>query len=265
MINDFLSKSRSSFIVLIIVLLRLLNNNLLRILRLLVELRWIVSWLRRSIVVNWLPIALILNRLVLISLVWGKWSTGWIILRLSKLWWNWVFNGDRNFLFFSLLICRWCVSIINNNRLLLINNISSSVSSNALYNAKTEAKSHAWIERYHCCTRCKIRSCRVIIAITWIITNIIVIIIISWDNLTTTYLDWGAVVAAGAILSISNFWLVLQICAPSRNVIWAFFLRRRILILLYFKSFVFVNLSVWIFSFLHFLYRWFIIIYCIIC
>ncbi len=211
MINDFLSKSRSSFIVLIVILLlRLLNYYLLWVLRLslriLVELWWIVSWLRRcGIVVNWLTITLILNRLVLISLVWRKWSTLWVIWRLSKLWWNWIFNCNRNFLLFCLLFRRWCFSIIDNNRLLLVYNVSSSLSSYALNNTKTEAKSHAGIERNHGRTCCKIRR---ITAITWIITNIILIIIISSDILIAAYLPIWTVVIAWTILSLSNFWLI---------------------------------------------------------
>jgi hypothetical protein len=212
LISDFLSKSRSSFIVLIVILLlRLLNNYLLWILRLslriLVELWWIVSWLRRcGIVVNWLTINLILNRLVLISLGWRKWSTLWVIWRLSKLWRNWIFNCNRNFLLFWLLFRRWCFGIIDNYRLLLINYVSSSLSSNALNNTKTEAKSHAGIKRNHGCTCCKIIR---ITVITWIITNIILIIIISSDILIAAYLPIWTVVIARTIFSISNFWLIL--------------------------------------------------------
>jgi len=201
-------------VLIIILLLRLLNNNLLRILwlslRILVELWWIVSWLRRnSIIVNWLTIALILNRLVLISLRWRKWSTHWVIWWLSKLRGNWIFNCDRNFLLFILLIWRRCFSIIDNYWLLLIDNVSSSFSSNACNNTKKEAKFHAWIERNHSCTCCKIRRITIIIVITWIITNIIIITIITWDNLIAANLAWWAVVTGRTILLISNFWLIL--------------------------------------------------------
>jgi hypothetical protein len=187
LIKYFFSKTRWSFFILVIVLLRLLDNYLLWILCLslwkLVELRWIVSWLRSSsIKLNWLPITLILNRLILNSLVGRKWSTGWVTW-LGKLRWNWIFNCNRNFLLFSFLILRRCLSFINNNRLLLINNIGSSISYNASYNTKTEEKTHCWIERNHKSTCSKIWGCRVIVAMTWIITKIIIIIIISWDKL----------------------------------------------------------------------------------
>ena len=184
-------------------------------LRILVVLRWIVSWLIRcSIVKRGLAITLILNWLVLISLVRWKRSTCRVARRLSKNWGCCIINRDWYFLFFALLFRRWSISIVNNNRLSLIHIISSSFSSNAANYAQTETKSHAWIERNHSCTSCKIWGWCVVIA--WVITNIIVI---SINKLRTTNLIvcW-TIIAVCAILQITNFLLKLLGRIPWRNV-----------------------------------------------
>ena len=252
------SKSRSSFIILIIVLW-LLNRYLLLILRLtlriLVELRRIVSRLKRSpIVINGLAISLILNRLILVSLDRRMWSTRWVAWRLGKYWGCRVFNCHWYFLLLVLLSGRRGITIVNDNRLGLINNIGSSLSSNAANDAQAETKSHAWVEWNHGCPCCKIRG-RAVIA--WIITNIIVI---SIYILRTAYLITCAVVASTAIFHITNFLLQLLIRGPWRNVRWVSLYGIWLLILLDFKRFFLLFKYVWILGFFHFL-KWFIMIY----
>ena len=181
----------------------------------LVVLRWIVSWLIRcSIVIDRLTITLILNMLILI---WWKRSAHWVASRLSYNWGcSWISNCDRYFLFLTLLFCRRCFSIVNDDRLRLIYNIGSSISSNTLNNAQAEAESHARVERNHSCTSCKVWSWCAVIA--RIITNILVI---STNQLITAFLAvrW-TIIVIWTILHIASFFLKLLIRNPWRNISW---------------------------------------------